>query len=169
MQILAAAHEGTLAAAMAALDAGELIVVPGDLRYHLAADALDDAAVGRLFEAVHRGADRPLAIMLGGYEDLHHVAYGTSEARALADTCWPGPTALRLRARPWIPDALTAGAQEVDVLVPAQPFTRDLAKHFGPLAIVPDQEPLGGILRVDAGALPGGEAKVIRPSEPART
>jgi L-threonylcarbamoyladenylate synthase len=167
MRVLSSSDEDAVAAATAALDAGELIVIPGDLEYYVAADALDDTAVERVFEVTGRGADQPLLVLLGGYEDLHHVAYGSGVARALAEEHWPGPTALAVKARPWIPDALTAGQEEVAVLVPRQPFARALARRFGPIALAPAAGARAVALEVDAGALPGGEAKVIRATEPA--
>ncbi|HVM44325.1 MAG TPA: Sua5/YciO/YrdC/YwlC family protein [Candidatus Thermoplasmatota archaeon] len=177
--------EDAVARAVAALDAGGLVMLPGDLRYLVAADALDDAAIERLFSAKARAADRALTVVLGGVEDLHHVAYGGAPARALAEAHWPGPTSLVLRARPWLPDALTAAQEEVAACVPASPFARDVARRFGPLAVAaarrsgaPEartveeaQRALGAAvaLYVDGGALPGGEAKVIRAGEVARS
>jgi L-threonylcarbamoyladenylate synthase len=168
MEILAADHPDAIARAMAAPDAGELVIVPGDLAYLLVADALDDDAVERLFLAAERGADRPLTILLGGYEDLHHVAYGSSVARGIAEERWPGPVTLVLKARPWIPDAVTASQTDVRVSVPAREVTRALARQFGPLAGCAAPARASAALRVDAGALPGGEAKIIPALGPAR-
>jgi len=176
--LVSASDEDAIARATAALDAGELVVFRGDLRYLVAADALGDDAVERLFLAKGRGADRALTVLLGGYEDLHHVAYGGPEARALAEAHWPGPTSLLLRARPWLPDAVTAAQPHVAVSVPAAPFARALASHFGPIAVASARraggpEPLDVAaardalgadvsLFLDGGPAPGGEAKVIR-------
>lgn len=169
MEIVPADHPDAVARAMASLDNGEIVIVPGDLDDMLVADALDDDAVGRIFLAAHRGADRPLTVLISGYEDLHHVAYGGPAARVASEAHWPGPAILVMKPRPWIPDAVTAAQPEVRVSVPAQPFTRALARQFGPLAGC--RAPPGALaaLRVDAGALPGGEAKVIRALEPARS
>lgn len=168
MRNLSADDPQAIPEAMAALDAGELVIVPGDLAQLLVADALDDDAVERLFLAAHRGADRPLTVLIGGHEDLRHVAYGGSAARELSEKHWPGPTILVLRPRPWIPEAVTSAQPEVRVSVPAQPFTRSLARQFGPLAACQTGAAQGVTLRVDAGTLPGGEAKVIRAVAPAR-
>lgn len=178
MTTLRADDDRAISEAMAALDGGALVVVPGDLCYLVAADALDDDAVARLFHATSRSADRPLTVLVSGYEDLHHVAFGGAEARALVDAHWPGPAALALRARPWLPDALTAGLDEVAVCAPGIAFTRSLARQFGPLAVAAAREKRGApaldadaarralgaeaALVIDAGALPGGEAKIIR-------
>lgn len=167
METIAADHPDAHARATAALDAGELVIVPGDLEYLLVADALDDSAVERMFLAAHRGADRPLTVLIGGYEDLHHVAYGNPDARRLSVAHWPGPTTLVLKARPWIPDAVTADQPGVRVSVPAQPFTRALARAFGPLAACDAALVREAAVRVDAGPLARGEAKVIPALGPA--
>lgn len=171
MSLLSSTQDDAVAAATSALDAGDLIVVPGDATYLLAGDALDDDAVERIFLATARGADRPLTILLSDHQDLHHVAYGGGKAREVADARWPGPTAFVLKARPWLPEAVTAGGETVAVSVPAAPFTRALAKLFGPIAVASlgatdaqrAQVAAGAHARlvVDAGALPGGETAVI--------
>lgn len=176
--IVSASDERAVADATALLDSGELVVIPGDVAYLLAGDALDDSAIERMFAAKGRGADRALTVLIAGYEDLHHVAYGGPSVRELADQHWPGPTSLVLRARPWLPDALTAGQPDVAVTVPKNAFSRDLAKRFGPIAIASArrsgaplprtaqdaQNALGAEARlvVDAGPLPGGAVRVIR-------
>lgn len=185
MRAIAAEADEAIAEAATSLDAGELVVIPGDLRYLVAADALDDAAVERLFMATDRPADRALTVLIAGYEDLHHVAYGGAEVRALSDEHWPGPTTFALRARPWLPDALTAAQETVQVSVPANAFARGLARHFGPLAVATARRAVSAhpltaaaarstfpgevALFVDGGPLPGGSAKVIPARELARS
>jgi len=168
METISADHRDSIARACAALDAGELVIVPGDLDYLVVADALADDAVEALFQAAHRGADQPLVVLVSGYEDVHHVAYGGSSSRDLAQANWPGPTILAMKPRPWMPDAVTAAKPEVRVSVPAQRFTRELAKQFGPLAGCRARGVTAAALRVDAGPLPGGEAKIIPALAPAR-
>lgn len=190
MGTIAADDGDALAQASAALDAGELVVVPGDERYLLVADALDDGAVERLMLALGRGADDAPIVLVSGYEDLHHVAYGGAPARALAERHWPGACVLLLKARPWLPDALTAGGDAARVSAPRAAFTSALVRRFGPLAAATlgesrdadaAREAAGSHARfvADGGALPGGlalvvdaregEAKVIREGTSART
>lgn len=175
MEIVPITAPDAIARATAALDAGALVILPGDLAYVVAADALDDDAVERLFLATTRGADRAPTVFIGGYPDLHHVAYGGAAARALADAHWPGPTTLVLKARPWLPDAVTAGSDRVRVSAPSG-FAGELARHFGPLAVVGARGALDAReaaaaagaearLAFDAGARPGGEPSVLTPGE----
>lgn len=167
--------------ATAALDAGELVIIPSDLRYFVAGDALDDDAVERIFAATQRGADRPLTVIVSGYSDIHHVAFAGSAVREATDKHWPGPTVLSLRPRPWLPDAVTAGHETLRVNAPANAFASALARRFGPLAVAsarlqgqPDSldaatamARLGEAVRlcVDGGALPGGEAPLVLAQE----
>lgn len=176
MEIVAVSAEDAVSRAMSALDAGGLLVLPGDLAYLVVADALDDDAVERLFLATARGADRPLTTLVSGYSDVHHVAYGGSAARALADEHWPGPATLVMKARPWLPQLVAAGRDTVRVSAP-RGFAGELARHFGPLAVVGARgsvdaraaaEAVGSAdvrLAFDAGALPGGEPDVLTPGE----
>lgn len=156
-------------------------MVPGDLRYFVAADALDDAACERVFALTQRGADRPLTVVVSGYADIHHVAFAGPAVRELTDARWPGPTVLSLRPRPWMPDAVTAGQDTLRVHAPANAFTSSLARHFGPIAVAgarragqPDSldantatARLGGAVAVvvDGGALQGGEEALLVPQQ----
>lgn len=176
MAVLPSSDPEVILEATSLLDAGELVVLPTDTTYALAADALDDDAVARVFLAKGRGADRPLAVAVSGIEDVGHVAFVTPLARELAARFWPGPLALVLRARPWLPDALTAGGETVAVRAPALAFPRDLARHFGPFVLTGARRAGGpealtaddarralgaeAALHVDGGTLPGGRATV---------
>lgn len=180
MEIVAVSAEDAVSRAMSALDAGGLLVLPGDLAYLVVADALDDDAVERLFLATARGADRPLTTLVSGYSDVHHVAYGGSAARALADEHWPGPATLVMKARPWLPQLVAAGRDTVRVSAP-RGFAGELARHFGPLAAAgarrqgepPSLDARAAAaalanevqLAFDAGALPGGEPPVLTSGE----
>lgn len=183
METLHSTDDEAVARCTSLLDDGELVVVPTDLRYALAADALNEDALARAYATKRRGADRPMTVCVSGFEDLHHVAYATPLARALADRFWPGPLTLVLKSRPWLPDALTAGGDTVAVRAPASDFARRLARHFGPytlsgahreggapvLEATQARAALGGEARllVDAGTLPGGASTVVDARESA--
>lgn len=135
METVAASDPDAVRRASSALDAGALAVVPTDTQYALSADALDEDAVLRVFAAKRRGADMALPVCIAGIEDLHHVAYATPLARVLAERFWPGGLTLVLKARPWLPDALTGGSGTVAVRVPAAEFALALARAFGPYTV----------------------------------
>ncbi|HEX2022616.1 MAG TPA: L-threonylcarbamoyladenylate synthase, partial [Candidatus Thermoplasmatota archaeon] len=161
----------------AVLDAGGLCVLPTDTQYALSADALDDDAARRVFDAKRRAADQALPVCVSGLEDLRHVAYATPLARDLAARFWPGPLTLVLKARPWVPDAVTAGLGTVAVRCPRLAFSLDLARHFGPYVVTSAnrsgqpaaadvesaRRQLGADVRlyVDAGPLPGVPSTMV--------
>lgn len=195
MERIRATDADAVARAMSVLDAGDLCVLPTDTQYALAADALNDAAVLRVFDVKRRGADQALPVCVGGLEDIGQVAHATPLARALAQRWWPGPVTLVLRAKPFLPDEVTAGLGTVAVRCPALDFSLQLARHFGPYVVTSANRhgqpaaasvdealaQLGGDARlyVDAGALPGvpstmvdatgTEAKVLREGAVAAT
>lgn len=134
MELVDPATDGLVERLTALLDAGELVILPTGTGYALCADALSEDAALRLYVALARGADQGLPVLVAGYEDLQHVAFGSPQARALADRFWPGSLAMRLRARPFVPDEVSAGSEHVEVRAPTFALTRRLAAHFGPLA-----------------------------------
>jgi L-threonylcarbamoyladenylate synthase len=111
-----------IAAAARVLRDGGLVAFPTETVYGLGANALDDAAVRRVFAAKGRPADNPLIVHLAGAEDLGLVAAEvTPLARDLAARWWPGPLTLVLDALPEVPDATTGGLRTVAVRVPDHP------------------------------------------------
>jgi tRNA threonylcarbamoyl adenosine modification protein (Sua5/YciO/YrdC/YwlC family) len=180
--------DDAVARATAVLDEGLLAVVPTDTLYALAADALNEDAVLDVFRVKARGADQALPVCVAGFEDVGHVAQASPLARRLADAFWPGALTLVMRAKPWLPEAVTAGGETVAVRAPGHAYARALAARFGPYTVTSAnrhgqppaadvraaREQLGGHVRlyVDGGTLlgtpstivdaTGAEARVIR-------
>lgn len=125
-----------LAAAVAILRGGGVVGMPTETVYGLAADALDPAAVERIFAIKERPADNPLIVHLARTEDLDRVvATVTPLAARLAGRFWPGPLTLVLDAREAVPAVTTGGLSTVAVRVPDHPVATALLTAFGgPLA-----------------------------------
>ncbi|MCX7007783.1 MAG: L-threonylcarbamoyladenylate synthase [Kiritimatiellaeota bacterium] len=86
-----------IAEALTALRCGELVIVPTETVYGLAADDRNPAALGKLFEAKGRPQDKPIALLAAGVVELErHGAKLPPAARRLADKFWPGPLTLVL-------------------------------------------------------------------------
>ena len=86
-----------LAAALAALRRGELVIVPTETVYGLAADERNPAAMGKLFEAKGRPPEKPVALLAAGVAELErHGARLPPAAKKLAEKFWPGPLTLVL-------------------------------------------------------------------------
>lgn len=127
--------DDAVARATLALDERALVVLPTDTLYALAADALDEEAVDAVFRVKGRAADQALPVCVGGVEDVGHVATLSPIARDLAQRFWPGPVTLVLRAKPWVPETVTARGGTVAVRVPDHAFPRALARRFGPFTV----------------------------------
>lgn len=105
--------------AIAALTGGDAVAFPTDTFYALGANALDAAAVERVYRLKGRSSGAPLPIFIARPELLERVAEVDRRALAIAAAHWPGPLTLVLRAKPHLPPNLVAGAATVGVRIPA--------------------------------------------------
>lgn len=128
------------------LQQGEPVAVPTETVYGLAANALDPAAVVKIFEVKKRPAFDPLIVHLPDSESVALYANEfPSMAKRLAEAFWPGPLTLLLPKNERIPDLVTSGLARVALRVPAHPLMRALLKALSfPLA-APSANPFGYI------------------------
>lgn len=136
-RILAAASD--LAPAIEALRGGEVVALPTETVYGLAADSLNANAVAKIFEAKERPRFDPLIVHLPEREYLERIAsIVTTEKQltnALIEKFWPGPLTLVLPRTLEIPDIVTAGLETVAVRMSAHPVFRRVIREVGrPLA-----------------------------------
>ena len=121
-----------LAVAADLLRSGRLVAFPTETVYGLGANALDPAAVGRVFEVKGRPADNPLIVHIAGVDGLDGlVADITPLAHTLAEAFWPGPLTLVLDARSDVPPITTGGLPTVAVRVPDHPVAITLLRTAG--------------------------------------
>src|SRR5256885_12045479 len=100
----------TVADAAAVLRAGGLVAFPTETVYGLGANALDAAAVARIFEAKGRPAHNPLIVHLAETTEAPRVCGAWPEGAArLAEQFWPGPLTLVVPRGPAVPPIVTAG------------------------------------------------------------
>lgn len=125
-----------IAAAAALLQQGQLVAIPTETVYGLAANALDASAVARIYEVKNRPRFNPLILHCADAQQaFSHVAEVPTAARELAARFWPGPLTLVLPKTDAVPDLVTAGSAYVAVRVPAHPLTLELLRQTGfPLA-----------------------------------
>lgn len=125
-----------LARAAELLRAGELVAFPTETVYGLGANALDAAAVRKIYEAKRRPATSPLIVHVDSVEMARGLAAEWSEAaEALARAFWPGPLTLVVPKRAHVPDIVTSGLASVGVRMPAHPVALALIRACGlPLA-----------------------------------
>jgi L-threonylcarbamoyladenylate synthase len=118
--------------AAALLLAGGVVALPTDTLYGLAADALSEAAVGRVLRIKGRDPSRPLPVLLAAAADAGAVAQDLPAAFHLAaGAFWPGPLTLVVRARPGLPEGVRSAAGGIGLRVPAAPPVRELSLRLG--------------------------------------
>ena len=122
-----------LAQAGALIRSGQLVAFPTETVYGLGANALDAAAVRRIFEAKGRPGDNPLIAHISAAEQLRSlIAVEPCDiARRLMDAYWPGPMTLIFPKSDAVPEAVTAGLDTVAVRFPAHPAARALIDAAG--------------------------------------
>ena len=125
-----------VARVVAVLRRGEVVALPTETVYGLAANALDPEAVMRIYEAKGRPAHNPIIVHVASVAMAQHcVASWPVLASRLATAFWPGPLTLVLRRSRDIPDIVTARGETVGVRWPAHPFMQAVIAGCGfPLA-----------------------------------
>jgi L-threonylcarbamoyladenylate synthase len=118
------------------LRAGDVVALPTETVYGLAANALDARAVARIYETKGRPPHNPIIVHVSSLEMARRcVAAWPASADRLAAAFWPGPLTLVLPRAPEIPEIVTAGGPTVGVRWPAHPFIEAVICECGfPLA-----------------------------------
>ena len=128
--------DGAVEEAAALLQKGNVVAVPTETVYGLAANAFDEDAVGKIFKAKGRPQDNPLIVHIADFADLPRVAAEIPcKVRLLAEAFWPGPLTLVLPRQPALARGVSAGLGTVGVRLPAHEAARQLIRAAGvPLA-----------------------------------
>jgi L-threonylcarbamoyladenylate synthase len=135
-----------VAEAVAALRRGEVIGLPTETVYGLAADASNARAVAKIVALKGRPADHPLIVHIAGAEALPEFCREVpAQARALAQAFWPGPLTLILPRAASVPDAVTGGQDSVGLRCPAHPLALELLRAFGGGLAAPSANRFGHI------------------------
>ena len=125
-----------LRAARQAIAKGELVVLPTDTVYGVAADAFSPAAVARLLAAKGRDRTAPPPVLVADIATLEAVAEEVPElVRQLTATFWPGGLTVIVHARASLAWDLGETRGTVAVRVPSDPVALELLKETGPLAV----------------------------------
>ena len=115
--------------AAALILAGRLVAFPTETVYGLGANALDPAAVARIFAAKGRPRTSPLIVHVDSIEMARTLASEWSDAAdLLARRYWPGPLSLVVPKRPIVPDIVTAGLPTVGLRMPAHALALELIR-----------------------------------------
>jgi len=127
------------AKAVTLLRAGEIVALPTETVYGLAADALNPVAVAKIFEAKERPSFDPLIVHLPDRDWLERVAKIDNQSRELIEKLiaqfWPGPLTLVLDRQAIVPEIVIAGLDTVAVRISEHPVFAEIVREFGsPLA-----------------------------------
>ena len=138
-EVLSAASEVALERGVELLRQGQVVALPTETVYGLAADALSENAVLKIFQAKSRPRFDPLIVHLPGSEWVGRVAVVPFGVRAqfeeLHKRFWPGPLTFLFSKTTEIADLVTAGLETVAVRLSSHPVFREIIKAFGrPLA-----------------------------------
>lgn len=126
------------------LDRGELVAIPTETVYGLAANALDATAAARIFAAKNRPSFDPLIVHVATAMRVHQLVTDfPDQAQALAATFWPGPLTLVLPKKNHIPDLVTAGLPTVGVRCPSHELTLELLHLLDYPLAAPSANPFG--------------------------
>lgn len=127
----------------ASLRRGELVAVPTETVYGLAANALDPRACRAIFRAKGRPSTDPLIVHLASLDQWERLCRPNEAALLLAQAFWPGPLTLVLPKTAAVPDVVTAGKDSVAVRMPAHPLFRRLLRLTGLPLAAPSANPFG--------------------------
>jgi L-threonylcarbamoyladenylate synthase len=133
------AGASAIADAVEALRRGDLVLMPTETVYGLAADAANARAVAKVFAAKGRPAFNPLIAHVADLAAAHRIAGFDGRAERLAQAFWPGPLTLVLPAGDpgGVCDLARAGLDTVAVRAPAHPLARQLLTAFGGPLVAP--------------------------------
>lgn len=150
-------HKQAVAEAVRLLAAGEIVAVPTETVYGLAANAFDESAVAKIFAAKERPTFDPLIVHVSSREELERVANIPPECsdtlNKLIHAFWPGPLTLVLPKKPELPDLVTSGLPTVAVRMSAHKMFRAIGKGLGQPIAAPSANRFGRISPTSASAV----------------
>ncbi|MBQ1638425.1 MAG: threonylcarbamoyl-AMP synthase, partial [Ruminococcus sp.] len=117
--------------AAAILKNGGVVGIPTETVYGLAADALNGAAVAKIFEAKGRPMDNPLIVHIADFADIRRfglVEEIPESAEKLAKAFWPGPLTMIMKRTDAVPHEVSAGLDTVAIRFPSHPVAQAIIK-----------------------------------------
>ena len=149
--------EEALADAVALLAGGELVVIPTETVYGLAADACNGRAVAKIFEAKNRPQFNPLIAHVAERSMARSIAQFSDLSERLAEQFWPGPLTLVLphRKQSGVSELVTAGLDTIAVRMPVG-IARDIVDQLGRPVAAPSANPSGRLSATTAAAVEAG-------------
>lgn len=140
------ADEAGITKAVAALRRGQLIGLPTETVYGLAADSTNDVALSEIFRVKGRPSDHPLIVHIAEVTQLDDLASDVSPAcRALVQHCWPGPLTVVVRAASHVSRVATGGLDTVALRLPSSHIAREVITRLGNPVAAPSANRFGQV------------------------
>lgn len=144
--IVAGREPTSILAAVRLLRAGDLVGLPTETVYGLAADADSATAVAKVFQAKGRPPDHPLIVHVSGEAQVAHFAQDVPDfALALMQAFWPGPLTVILPRRAGVAAAAAGGQDSIGLRCPAHPVAQAVLKACLEVGTTDDTKPIWGL------------------------
>ena len=136
--------------AVSLLQQKELVAIPTETVYGLAANALEPEAIVKIFEAKQRPFFNPLILHVASIKEISKYAELNSLSEKLAQLFMPGPLTLLLPKKEIVPDIVTSGSNKVAIRVPQHTITQNLLTKINFPIAAPSANPFGYVSPVTA-------------------
>lgn len=111
---------------------GKTVIFPTETVYGLGANALDEDAATKIYQAKGRPSDNPLLVHVADKEDVYDLVENVDDrAKLLMDKFWPGPLTIVFKKKAIIPDRTSGGLDTVAIRMPSDQVARDLIRQAG--------------------------------------
>lgn len=111
---------------------GKTVIFPTETVYGLGANALDEDAATKIYQAKGRPSDNPLLVHVADKEDVYDLVENVDDrAKLLIDKFWPGPLTIVFKKKAIIPDRTSGGLDTVAIRMPSDQVARDLIRQAG--------------------------------------
>jgi len=111
---------------------GKTVIFPTETVYGLGANALDEDAATKIYQAKGRPSDNPLLVHVADKEDVYDLVENIDDrAKLLMDKFWPGPLTIVFKKKAIIPDRTSGGLDTVAIRMPSDQVARDLIRRAG--------------------------------------
>ena len=128
------------------LDKEEIVAIPTETVYGLAANAFSEIAVSKVYKAKNRPANNPLIVHIGNKDGIHNLVDELNDkAVLLIEQFMPGPITILLPKNKSVPDIVTAGLPTVAIRMPAHPVAAALLTQLDYPLAAPSANPFGYI------------------------
>lgn len=131
--------------AASALRHGDVVAIPTETVYGLAADADNIDAIERVFDLKRRPRSHPLIVHVANMEDAETFGELDDRTRQLVGVLWPGPLTIVVPRLPRASDAITGGLDTVALRMPSHPVTLALLEEFGGAVVAPSANKFGKV------------------------